>query len=539
MKIKNKILCVATSFGLMLGTFGCSDFGDTNIDPEHLNEGNINYNLLFTASQVQALGSDWDVWRNGIIYGSTMMQHTTSVSWTYVFYTYSEGYNAAYWDALYSGDRGVIRDITDVTRNWEGKEGFENDYQLARIMKAYMFHRMTDLYGDIPYSEAGRIRDGIAYPKYDTQETIYSDLLNELNEAQAAINVSGGTQLGSAELYFNGDLNKWKKFANSLILRIAMRLSKVNPAKAQEWVKVAVNNGIINQSSDNAILYHTDGTPDDDSAEPYGKIFTHSDPQAFFLSEYFVNMLKSTNDPRLGLIATVCENPGIKYFQNGYERGNTDPAIQVGMPVGYDVDGGDFDISKAPGYPGENFRSVYSVPNRYTYADPQAPTMIVTYAENQLLLAEAAYRGWLQGTSETKSARDYYESGVRAAMEQFSFYTNARSLYTEYITTEAVNNYLTANPFDESRALEMINTQYYITTFCDEYETFANWRRSGYPVLTPVDKGYPNSVTNGTIPRRFTYPSAESQNNSTNYNEAVQRLNDGDRMTSRVWWDVQ
>jgi hypothetical protein len=520
-------------------TFSCNDFGDTNIDPENLNEGNMDYKLLFTAAQVQALGSDWDVWRNGIIYGSTMMQHTTSVSWNYVFYTYNEGYNAAFWDALYSGERGVIRDITSVIGKWKDESVFENDYQMARILKAYMFHRMTDLYGDIPYSEAARIKDGIACPKYDTQESVYNDLLKELNEAQGAIRVPAGSQLKSADVYFNGDPEKWKKFANSLILRIAMRLSKVDPSKAQEWVKTAVNNGIIDRAGDNAMLLHTDGTPANDSAEPYGKIFSQADPQAFFVSEYFINLLKNANDPRLPLIASVCERPGIPYMQDGHEKGNPDPAVQTGMPAGYNTEGGEWDISTAPGYPGEKFRSHYSVPSRYTYADPQAPTMIVTFAENQLLLAEAAYRGWLQGTSATRSAKEYYESGVRAAMEQFSFYPNAKNLYAGHLTSEAINSYLAANPFDESRALEMINTQYYITTFCDEYECFANWRRSGYPALTPVNKGYPNSVTNGTIPRRFTYPIIESQVNSTNYREAVQRLKDGDRMTSRVWWDAE
>ncbi len=533
------------AFGLMGITTGCSDFGDTNLDPEHPSEANMNYKMLFTGAQVQALGSDWDVWRNGCIYSSTMMQHTTSVSWSQVFYTYSEGYNAAYWDALYSGDRGVIRDIVDVLRNWKDLEGYENDYQLARIMKSYMFHRMTDMYGDIPYSQAGQMKEGIAYPKYDRQEDVYKGILEELNDAQSKIDPSAGYQLGNADIYFaNGDtdslkLEKWKKFANSLILRAGMRLSKVNPAEAEKWVKTAVNNGIIDNQDDNAVLFRRDANVTNDSAEPYGKIFTQEDQQAFFLSEFFVNMLKDTNDPRLALIGIVTSNPAAKYTQLGYDRGNPDPAVQVGMPIGYDRQGGEFDLSKHPDYPGDNFRSHYSMPNRYTYADPQAPTMIVTYAENQLLLAEAAYRGWLSGTSETKTAKEYYESGVRAAMKQFSLYSNASFIYSQYITDSAINTYLRDNLFDINNALEMINTQYYITTFCDEYETFANWRRSGYPVLTPVDKDYPNTATNGTIPRRFTYPSSESQSNATNYNEAVSRLKDGNTMTSRVWWDVE
>lgn len=538
MKKINKYITLA-AIGLAGIASGCSDFGDTNIDPENLNEGNIHHNLLFTAAQVQALGSDWDVWRTGIIYASTMMQHTTSVSWNHVFYTYNEAYNAAFWDALYSGERGVIRDIITVTDKWKGDRKRENDYQMARILKAYIFHRMTDLYGDIPYSEAGRIKDGFASQAYDTQESIYDDLLRELDQAQRAIRTSEGSQLGNADLYFNGNPDKWKKFANSLILRIAMRLSKADQEKAQQWVKTAVANGIIDRMADNAILFHRDGTPADDSAEPYGKIFSESDPQAFFLSEYFINLLKETRDPRLPLIASVCRNPEISYMQDGYERGNPDPAVQKGMPVGYDTGGGQWDISTAPGYPGETFRSHYSVPSRYTYADPQAPTMIVTCAQNHLLLAEAAHRGWLQGTAATATAKAYYESGVRAAMEQFALYANARNLYAGHLTPEAIDRYLAVNPFDERRALELINTQYYITTFCDEYETFANWRRSGYPLLEAVDKGYPNCVTGGTIPRRFTYPSEESHVNEANYRRAVERLRDGDRMTSRLWWDTE
>lgn len=533
--MKNLLYAIFAAVGLMTAT-SCSDFGDTNVDPEHLNEGNLKYEMLFTNSQHQALGSDWDVWRNGIIYGSTMMQHTTSCNWKHVFYVWDDGYNAAAWDAWYSGNRGCARDIKILERKWKEEPGREADYQMARIVKSYIFHRLTDLYGDLPYSEAGA---GIDYPKYDTQAEVYADLLKELDEAQAAL--AGATStLNEADIYFGGNTEKWRKFANSLILRIAMRMSKVDPASAEKWVKIAVTNGLIESAEDNAMLQHQEGNVNDDSAEPYAKIFVQSDPGKFFLTDFFVNMLKDSNDPRLPLISVVCTtDPTLPSTDKGYDHGNADPSIQVGMPVGYDDAGGQWDISTAPGYPGENFKQYYSTINRYTYGDPNAPTMIVTYAENQLLLAEAAYRGWLSGTNATKSAKEYYEEGVRAAMKQFSVYPSGKTLYNEYLTDEAIEKYLAENPFDQSKALEQINTQYYIATFCDEYETFANWRRSGYPVLTPVNKGYPNSATNGTIPRRFTYPTTESQVNSAHYQEAVSRLNNGDAMTSRVWWDKE
>lgn len=116
-------------------------------------------------------------------------------------------------------------------------------------------------------------------------------------------------------------------------------------------------------------------------------------------------------------------------------------------------------------------------------------------------------------------------------MEQFKEYG------VTGISQGQINAYLKVNPYDVSHALEQINTQYWVVAFIDEYEVFANWRRSGYPILKPVN--YFANVTNGTIPRRFTYPESEATANSDNYADAVSKLSDGDKMTSRVWWDKE
>lgn len=523
----------------VMGMFsGCSDFGDTNIDPEHLNENNIDHRLVFSNAQHQGFGTNGDIWTTAIIYSGTMMQHVTTLNYSEVFYTYSSDYNGSVWDCMYAGERGPIRDIQIVLNAWKDKPGYENDYQIARIMKAYLFHRVTDLYGDIPYTEAAAKID---FPRYDKQKDIYADLLKELDEAQAALQGTS-SMLKGQDFYYKGNIGQWKKFANSLMLRIAMRMSKVNPAEAEKWVRKSVENGLFESIADNAILYHTDGDPTNDSAESYGKIYSYRDAGRFFLSDYFVNMLKDSNDPRLALIGVVCESdPTENCTSKDYVLGNPDPAKQVGMPVGYDLNEGAWDISNAPGFPGKDkYTTYYSTINRYTFSSPKAPSMVLTYAENQLLLAEAAYRNWLNGLPGTKTAEEYYNEGVKAAMKQFVAYTEGEALYKKYLTDEAIDTYLLENPFDVSKALEQINTQYYITTFCDEYETFANWRRSGYPILTPVDKGYPNCVTNGTIPRRFTYPIAESSSNTANYQEGVAGLSPAkDLMTSRVWWDIE
>lgn len=528
------------AFALLTASTGCNDFGDVNIDPEHMNEGNVPYELVFSNAQHQVLGSDWDAWRNGCIYSGQWMQHISYIEqwWVYGLYEYNDGYSAALWDGIYSGDRGAVRDVTTVMDLWKEKEGYGIDYNLSRVTRVYAIHKLTDLYGDVPYSEAGRPK-AYSYPKYDSQQEIYMDLLKELDEAQANLN-SGTAKMGKQDLYFDGDAAQWKKFANSLMLRLAMRLSKVDPSTAKSWVQKAVSNGLISSNNDNAKLDHPGATTTDDSSEPYAKIFAQLDTK-FFLSSTFVDRLRNTKDPRLALIGTVCEDPSIPIQNSNFQLGNTDPAVQKGLPGGLNND------KTSPWFIGKkysefndgdyltNYASKYSVPNRHTYSDPTSPTFIVTYAQTQLLLAEAAVRGWVSGDAKT-----YYENGVRAAMEQFAQFPNATKLYQEYLTSDAINTYLKDNPFDGT--LEQINTQYWINCFCDEYESFANWRRSGFPALESVydpANPYGSSATKGTIPRRFAYPSTESQINSSNYNAAVSKLSNGDTFTSRLWWDKE
>lgn len=547
--MKKVILYTAVALSIIVSTTSCSDFGDVNNDPEHLNTEIVDYRMVFTGMETMLPGYGFgDVWRNGIIYCANMLQHTSTVGWKEgIFYTYNSGLNESFW-GLYQGEDSPIRNAYLIMQAWKDKPGYENGYQMCRIARAYILQRATDLYGDVPYFDASKGFDGIGYPRYDKQQDIYNDLLKELDEAQAALDPSLTSSLTKEDIIFKGDVLKWKRFANSLMVRVAMRLSKVDPALAETWVKKAVSNGTFTNINESAIIQHQDGGTTG-WKEPYGDIYSDTDSYEFFLSEYFVNLLKNNNDPRLPLIGTVCStNPRARWNDSEpFDYGNCNPEIQVGMPTGYDQNGENWDISKAPGYPGDwpkelenkpawsKFETYYSRPNRYTYGRPDAPSMLVTYAETQLLLAEAAHRGWITG----KSAQDYYNEGVTAAMEQFAFYTPAKEIYDTYLKSDAIEKYLQENPFDPTKALEQINTQYYITTFCDEYEAFSNWRRTGFPTLTPVNKNYPMCVTNGTIPRRFTYPTSEAQVNATNYQEAISRLTDGDKMTSRVWWDKE
>lgn len=541
-----KYFALASVFAL--GLTSCGDFGDLNTDPEHLNEGNVPYAMLFSNAQHQALGSDWDMWRTGCIYSAQWTQQLSSIDWWdwYGRYEYSDGYSASFWDT-YSSDRGAMRDVTTCYDKWNGVAGMEVDWNMARVMRIYAFAKMSDLYGDIPYSEAGRPAL-YSYPKYDSQEDIYKSMLAELDEAQA--NLTGTAVMGAQDLYFQGDAAKWKKFANSLMLRLAMRLVKVAPATAKNYAAKAYANGVITSNDDNVLLKHTDGLTTNDSAEPFAKINAHEDRE-FYLAKTFVDMLKNTNDPRLSLIGTVAPTQDGKQYTDCQKNttglwatedyGNMAFAAQEGMPVGgynnnkeskYFVGQVDARFNDAEFL--ANYGAHFSSPNRYTYCDPQAPTFIITAAQTNLLLAEAAQRGYITG-----NAKDFYEAGVKAAFAQFSQFPHlSDGVRNTYLPEGVADTYLAENPFDATKALQQINEQYYIATFGDPHEVFTNWRRSGFPVLTPAPMAALDGAcaTDGSIPRRFRYPSSEAQVNKTNYDAAVARQG-GDTFSTRVWWD--
>ena len=518
---KNILYIIAASFFIVTS---CNKFGDMNIDPEAASEEQMDYRMLFTNVLQHAYGTEYEAWRNGLIYISTMIQHTASVesNWNGDKYTYDPAYNSAFWDKIFPNG---IRDAVILLDEWKDNEAFQTEYQMVRILRAFLFHRMTDLYGDVPYSEAGLgYIDRNGYPKYDTQEVIYKDMLKELQEATAALE-GKKSSIGKADILYNGDVVKWQKFAYSLMLRLGMRLSKVDEAEAKKWVNEAIQGGLFANNAESAIITHKGAVTANNSGEPFGKIYVHEDPNAYRMSEHFINLLKDTEDPRLRFLATVVEDPTVKLDNEAWSFGDTTVAKQIGMPNGYDkTTNGPSNIKNHPLFP--DTISNYSVVNRYTYARIDAPTFLLTHAENQLLLAEAAHRGWINGSADA-----YYQAGVTAAMKQFEQFG------ISVIPDEEIAKYLQRHPFQADKALEQINTQYYINTFSDEYESFSNWRRSGYPKLTPVN--YIGNVTNGTIPRRFTYPTTESTVNSKNYQEAVARLSNGDQMTSRVCWDVE
>lgn len=518
---------------LLLFTSGCDKgFKDLNVDPNSVTGNVIEFEKLFSTAELFSAGNSdghaFDGERGNLIYCSCLIQHLATNGYSFGDkYNFQEEYITANWEALFPN---VIKQIVDVVENTKDKPNKTNLYNIARIYKVYLFQFLTDLYGDIPYSEAGKAYTGQTFfPKYDMQQDIYADMLNELDEAAAALDENAPNTLNEQDIIYGGDVTEWKKFAYSEMVRLAMRMSKVAPDQAQTWVQKAVAGGVMTSNDDNAIILHYAVNDAVVSNNGSGWELITEEAGQFKMSKTFIDFFKSHHDPRLHLYAAVSANPGALWNTPDFNFGDTTSSIQLGMPNGYDNNGGLVPISSAPNYTGAV--NDYSIVNRYTFARADAPTFVLTAAETQLLLAEAAQRGWISGDAGTM-----YDDAVTLAFTQL---TQTGADWSESDAEDAASSYLAENPYNAATGIQQINEQYWVAVFMDEYEAFANWRRSGYPVLTPVN--YPNpsiNQTGGTIPRRLTYPQSEATINAANYGEAVSRLSDGNKMTSRMWWDT-
>ena len=408
-----------------------------------------------------------------------------------------------------------MRNLVDALRTSADDPTAANLRNIIRIWRAYTMMRVTDSYGDVPYSQAGLgFLEGVAFPEYDSQESIYTGpegLLQELSTATAALDPA--LPAPGREVMYEGDVTRWQRLGNSLLLRAGMRLTKVAPNIAEQYVSAAVSGGVMQSNDDNAVILHTSEYRNDP-----GNSLNGGQSHFNYLVADFVDYLRDTNDPRLGAIAVRyvgATGSGTQTEANA----TRDPADQVGIPMGYD----NTNIGPVAEAAGIGSFYAYSQPDRTRMMDPQAPSFLVTHAQTQLLMAEAAHRGWIPG-----SAAEFYENGIRAHMEQLS---------TSYVNTTIaqsdIDAYVTAHPLEAGRELEQINTQYWIASFLIADESWANFRRSCYPALTPNPR-QDDLPAEESFMRRFGYPSDERS-----LNPNVESGVTPDEIGTRIWWDVR
>ncbi|MEP7110206.1 MAG: SusD/RagB family nutrient-binding outer membrane lipoprotein [Ferruginibacter sp.] len=407
-----------------------------------------------------------------------------------------------------------IKALVDIIARTQGDPGRANLYNMARIWKAYCFQVLADTYGDVPYSQAGQAYLNAQFlPQYDPAETIYDDLLKELSEATAALDPAGLVEKN--DLFYAGSISQWKRLGYSILLRVAMRLTKVDVAKAQQFATVAINGGLMTSNADNAKLKLSTAYPNIN-----GNSFNGTERANYYIGKPFIDLLKSTNDPRLKVIAVKYEFPANDLATAGNK--DTDPANQIGEPYGYN----DATISTEPNYPGKSGAAwKYSQVNRQTLGKFDGPYFFVTYSQTELLHAEAVQRGWAAG-----SVSDLYNMGVKAHMDQMAQFDVSAT-----IAASDQDAYLVANPFNPAKALEQINTQYWISCFLYGQEGWSNFRRSGFPLLTPNPYPGADPLVKGGFIRRLQLQSSERSVNKANV-EAAWPLN-ADNLATRIFWD--
>ena len=499
MKFSKYILLVAA---LMIFSTSCDDgFEELNVNPTQA--ATIDPGFQFSWVQLRTSGGRYENWRAGLIYSSMMIQHMSATCgyWVGDKYTYNAGYAASLFERAYSEQ---VKDVQDLIATLQGGEiGDQTMLGMARIWRVVIFHRLTDLYGDIPYSEAGKgFLEGVDFPKYDAQQDIYLDMLKELEEGVAQLS-SGG--FGSADFLFGGDVDKWKRFGNSMMLRLAMRLTEADAGVAEAWAKKAIAGGVMTSNDDVAFIEHSSG-PEGVNRNGIGEVLDKSNgfgDDCPRLSNTLVDWMTSTGDPRLDIFGQLPENGG----------------SHAGMPNGLDTE---TILDNPTGTTTADFDRVNPL-----LVSVSSPMVFQTYAEVELLLAEAAMKGWATG-----AAADHYNNGVKAAIQMYGIYDASLA-----IDDAAADAYIAANPFGGT--MEEIGWQYWTATFLNEYEAFSNWRRTGFPALTPVN--YPGNVTNGQIPLRLAYSQGEAGVNPENFEAALARqgmTNDfASQMSVPVWWD--
>lgn len=423
--------------------------------------------------------------------------------------------SAPTWGVYY---QNVIKYTHDAIAKTKEVSARANLYNMARIWQAYTFMMLTDTYGAIPYTEGGAgFTDQIFFPKYDQQQDIYPKLIQELTEATAALNASGTIE--TSDVLYAGNIAKWKKFGYSLLLRAGMRLSKVDATKAQSTVQAALAGGVITDNADNAYLRH-----DANYQNPIGVMLNATEAANWYLAKPFVDTLKNNNDPRLSAIAIRYVGATSGPTQTTSNQ-NSAAAVQVGMPMGYD----NGTIGARATSDGLASFYDYSQADRRRIAKTTAPMFFVTAAQTNLLLAEARFKGWI--TSGT--AAQFFSSGITAHMDQMATFDAGCA-----VAAGARDTYVAANPLTAGRELNQINTQYWIASVFNGPEAFANFRRSGFPALTPNPYGQPNNpdVPNGTFIRRLGYPTSELSVNTANVNAAIAIMGP-DKLSTRLWWD--
>lgn len=461
---------------------GCNKFGSTNVNPT----------LLTTASTKALLTNSLQSYSN-LVQGNTAASRLASL---YVQHL-SEGpypgsslysdrnlsFNTWYAGPLYNLQT-IINYNSEGNSAASGNGSKDNQIAVARILKAHYYLLMTDKWGDLPYSEA--LKGGANYsPVYDKQQDIYTNLFKELTEAVAQIKESETSVVG--DVLFNGDMAAWKRFANTQRMIMALRLSKVDATKGKTEYAAAIAAGVITSNSQNVMYKYVAGDPN--NYNPWYNNYTVSNRNDYAISTTMTDYMSVKSDPRLPIYGETLASGTVKGLPYGRNAA-------INIPAAYSRIG--------------------------SYFRGQGSSMpIFTYAQVLFCQAEAAKLGYVSG-GDTDAALKY-AAAIKASFEQYGVFT--QTVYDAYMLSAGV-------PYVAGTGHKQIITEKWVHSYLNSWETWNDWRRTGFPTLVPAV----DAVDSRGIPYRLGYPTTESALNGTNYATAVSSLGGTDDNYAKMWW---
>ncbi len=491
-KFKSLLATLAASILLV----GCEsyDFGDTGVDKN--NPVVAIPSSLLTGAQSKIVGT---VSLSTTATPSLYVQHLSQTQYTEESRYQTINYN---WNVVGSGagvDGNVnfynkvfpnLLQIIDLNTNESTKVAASaygsnnNQIAVAKLMWAYYFQWATDRWGMLPYSEAfGGVSSSKS--KYDSQEDIYNDLFNKIDEALAQID-SGDAPQG--DILFDGDMAKWSKFGNTLKMNMAIRLAKVYPA-AGGYAATKFNEAMAGAISSNSEDIMFPSINNDAYDNPYQDDYVDLGRTDECLSDVLVDRMLDLNDPRL------------PKFGEPAESTNTFVGLQYGWSLSGTIPNADV-----------------SFMNDDLIKNSERDLPMFTYSQISFNKAEAALLGWIAGSAQT-----FYEDAVKASMVQWTVDSADADAYL-----------LEADvAYDAASAMNQIAEQKWLALFYQPYEAWAEWRRLDFPNLTPAV----NALNGTTIPVRHGYPTAEVSQNKANYDAAI-AAQGPDGLFTKLWWDV-
>jgi len=510
------------ALGILLASalFSCKDLTVLNQNPNGINPLKANPNLVMSTVLTETGKSFVNLGYQDM---AGVMQHTQKDGWSGSHNSYEWGGSqswASYYDILRNNQYVYDR---SVSLNWEMHQG------ISLVIKSMMFGLITDLWGDAPYSAALKGADGgtaNTFPVYDSQEAIYTGILADLEKANTLLSknaVEYTSTPGTADVYYQGNPTKWRKLANSLMLRFYMRISTKKPDVAKAGIEKIMANAvqypIITAIADDAAMPFA-GNSNDDSW-PANAVYdaSASNYRRLKMAATFVNKLLDLKDPRIAVWANKVQIPlivdanlpkGTDKIENGKRYLSPDKVVgkdvntnpdYVGLPTGL-IGGASYNLSPTAEQAANN-PHVSWLNDIYKQAKgPLLKSRMMSAAEVRFILAEAALKGW----SVTGDAKTHYDAGIKASMDTWG-------------TTAAYASYMTQKGVAYDGTLKQIIEQKWISSWTAAQEAWFDYRRTGFPELTVGP-----SAIRKVLPVRFYYMLDERNLNKTNTEAAMSKL---------------